>query len=248
MIPNLWSDGGNQCFPLYYYKQKNLVQGSLLGNNEDQYERKDGITDWILRNIRKRFQGARAITKEHIFYYVYGLLHSQEYRLKFNADLKKSLPRIPIVDDVTTFMEFSIQGKKLADLHLNYEDAPAWPDLEVSGADSNNLHVEKMRFASKGDKSTIVYNSDITVSNIPVEAYEYVVNGRSAIEWIMESYRIKTDKDSGIVNDPNDWAKEQGKPRYILDLLLSIVTVSMETMRIVKGLPKLDFSEQKNND
>ncbi|MCL2101985.1 MAG: hypothetical protein FWH22_09775, partial [Fibromonadales bacterium] len=113
--------------------------------------------------------------------------------------------------------------------------------VKVAGADTGQFHVEKMRFPNKTDKSVIEYNSYIKLSGIPLEAYEYVVNGRSAIEWIMERYQVKVDKDSGIKNDPNDWATEHGKPRYILDLLLSIVTVSLETRRIVNDLPKLQF-------
>lgn len=112
----------------------------------------------------------------------------------------------------------------------------------MTGAEKGNFHVEKMKFAGKTgvwDKTKIIYNSDIEIGNIPLKAYEYVVNGRSAIEWIMESYRIKVDKDSGIRNDPNDWAREHGKPRYILDLLLSVINLSLKTLEIVEGLPKL---------
>ena len=112
--------------------------------------------------------------------------------------------------------------------------------MKVKGAESGNFRVQKMRFPNKGDKSVIEYNPWITISNIPLDAYEYVVNGRSAIEWIMERYQIKTDKASGITNDPNDWADEHGKPRYILDLLLSIVTVSLETLKIIKTLPQIN--------
>lgn len=245
LIPNLWSDGGQQCFPLWYYKQKEKqVQGSLLETESDTFERKDAITSWILKNIRSRFQNARTITKEEIFYYVYGILHSQDYRARFSADLKLSLPRIPIVDDVETFMDFAIAGRKLADLHLNYESVPAYPSVVVNRSlEAPNYRVEKMRFADKATKDCIIYNADIRIENIPAEAYEYVVNGRSAIEWVMECYRIKTDKDSGITNDPNDWAIEHDKPSYILDLLLSVINVSVQTMEIVKNLPKLTFEE-----
>ena len=140
------------------------------------------------------------------------------------------------------FMAFSKAGRKLADLHLNYEDRLPPAEVKVEG-DRDNYQVTKIKFSSKGDKSTIIYNSDISIKNIPLEAYEYVVNGRSAIEWVMERYQIKIDTKSGIKNDPNDWAKEQGKPRYILDLLLSLITVSLETRKIVKSLPKLKFEE-----
>ena len=129
-------------------------------------------------------------------------------------------------------------------MHLNYEKLAPWLDVRVSGADKGNFHVDKMRFAGKTgawDKSRIIYNSEISISNIPLRAYEYMVNGRSAIEWIMESYRIKTDKDSGIRNDPNAWAIEHGKPRYILDLLLSIITLSLKTLDLTARLPKLDL-------
>jgi predicted helicase len=97
------------------------------------------------------------------------------------------------------------------------------------------LIVEKMRFAGKDDRTAILYNQSITVSGIPQEAYDYVVNGRSAIEWVMDRYQVKVGKGSGIKNDPNDWAREHGQPRYILDLLLGLITVSLETMKIVKG-------------
>ena len=116
-------------------------------------------------------------------------------------------------------------------------------DATVTGDDGTTYSVDKMRFHKKDQKETIYYNSKITVSNIPAKAYEYVVNGKSAIEWIMERYQVSTHKESGIVNDPNDWAKEVGNPRYILDLLLSIINVSVQTVDIVNGLPKVDFGE-----
>ncbi|MDD6087700.1 MAG: DEAD/DEAH box helicase family protein [Desulfovibrionaceae bacterium] len=244
-------DSGTQCFPLYYYKEKEQQQGTLIdmGAGHDQYERKDGITDWILRNIRARFQNTRAITKEEIFYYVYGILHSPEYRAKFADDLKMSLPRIPIADDIETFMDFALAGRKLADLHLNYESVPAYPGVVVSYSnDDRNYRVEKMRFANKNSKDCIIYNADIRIENIPADAYEYVVNGRSAIEWIMECYRIKTDRDSGITNDPNDWATEHNAPSYILDLLLSVINVSVQTVEIVRKLPKLCFEEEHSEE
>ena len=140
------------------------------------------------------------------------------------------------------FQAFSKAGRALANLHLNYEEQPPCPDVLVEGVESGNFRVEKMRFLSKGDKSAIQYNESIRLSNIPLDAYEYVVNGRSAIEWIMDRYQIRVDKASGIVNDPNDWAAEHNKPRYILDLLLSIVTVSLETNRIRRRIANVDVS------
>ena len=126
-------------------------------------------------------------------------------------------------------------------LHLHYESAAPSPDVIVSGAESGNFRVEKIRFLEKGKKDAIVYNSSITLSNIPAKAYEYIVNGKSALEWLMERYQITVDKESGIRNDPNDWADEVGNPRYILDLLLNMVTVSVRTMEIVEGLPEVVF-------
>ncbi|MBE6442099.1 MAG: helicase [Desulfovibrio desulfuricans] len=241
-IPDVQVMQNGSCFPLYYYQENPNQQGSLLGDTA-AYTRKDGITDWILKTVRGRFGNTRAITKETIFYYVYGLLHSPDYRARFAADLKKSLPRIPIVEPVETFMDFALAGRKLADLHLNYEDVPPCPDVLVTGTESGNFTVTKMRFADKATKDCIIYNSDIRVSNIPAKAHEYVVNGKSGIEWILDRYQIRTDKDSGIVNDPNDWAREHGKPRYILDLLLSVINVSVQTVDIVNGLPRLHFGE-----
>ena len=150
------------------------------------------------------------------------------------------LPRLPLVDTAADFKAFMEAGRKLADLHLNYEKRPK-PQEVVVDCKSNDCTVEKMKFKSKDDKSIIIYNNHITIRNIPLEAYEYVVNGKSAIEWIMERYQVKVDKASQIKNDPNDWAKEHNDPTYILDLLLSIITVSLETMKIVKGLPHINF-------
>ena len=159
----------------------------------------------------------------------------------FANDLKKMLPRLPLIDDVKDFWSFSKAGRKLAELHLNYEAVPAYDGIKVTGDDGKFYTVEKMRFPKKDQKETIHYNSKITIENIPSKAYEYVVNGKSAIEWIMERYAVTTHKESNIKNDPNDWAKEVGNPRYILDLLLSIINVSVQTVDIVEGLPKVKF-------
>lgn len=233
-----------QCFSLYWYEeQKDDTQQDLFAiiseEKSPQYVRHDGITDYILHEACAKYK-TNAITKEDIFYYVYGLLHSQEYRTQFAADLKKMLPRLPLVEIAADFKAFMEAGRKLADLHLNYEKRPK-PQEVVVDCNSNDCTVEKMKFKSKDDKSVIIYNNHITIRNIPLEAYEYVVNGKSAIEWIMERYQVKVDKASQIKNDPNDWAKEHNDPTYILDLLLSIITVSLETMKIVKGLPHIKF-------
>lgn len=240
-IPDLHFNGDTQSFPMYYYEEYNTAQKGLFETDESQkYVRRDAISDFILDKAKQQYN-ATNITKEDIFYYVYGFLHSPEYRETFANDLKKMLPRLPLVDDVKDFWSFSKSGRELAELHLNYETVPPFEGVNVVGEESNFFKVEKMRFPKKDQKDTIHYNSAITISNIPLEAYEYVVNGKSAIEWIMERYQITTHKESQITNDPNDWADEVGNPRYILDLLLSIITVSMKTREIVGKLPKVKF-------
>jgi predicted helicase len=236
----------NQCFPLYWYeetKQEKTLFDSVAEPESGYYARRDAISDFILGRAREQYGSKTA--KEDIFYYVYGLLHNTDYRSLFAADLKKILPRIPLLDDSTGFWKYVKAGRELAALHLHYEDYAheAEVKVEINNAVYDNYEVTKMRFPSKGDKSRIIYNPYITVANIPAKAYEYVVNGKSAIEWIMERYQVTTHMESGIVNDPNDWAREQGKPKYILDLLLSIIAVSVKTVEIVKELPEVEFEK-----
>lgn len=242
-IANLHFNGDTQCFPLYYYEENNNSIKGLFDSEETQkYVRRDAISDFILERAKHLY--GKSVNKEDVFYYVYGFLHSKEYREAFTNDLKKMLPRLPLVEDVKDFWAFSKAGRKLADLHLNYETVAPSPYVTVTGDDGKTYSVDKMRFPKKDQKETINYNSKITLSNIPAKAYEYVVNGKSAIEWIMERYAVTTHKESGIINDPNDWAKEVGNPRYILDLLLSIINVSVQTVDIVNSLPKVDFGTE----
>lgn len=253
-IPDLHLIGTSQCFPLYWYDDSTSDVADLFSTPEkplDRYIRRDGVTDWILTTARKQY--GYKVTKEDIFYYVYGILHSPDYRTTFATDLKKSLPRLPLVEKAEDFWAFSHAGRELAELHLNYETIEPYRKCQVVYAplttkgESMNYRVEKMRFAKKdsktADKSIIYYNTGITIEEIPAEAYEYVVNGKSAIEWIMERYAITPDSKSGIINDPNDWAKEHEDEKYILNLLLRIINVSVQTVEIVKGLPKLKFEE-----
>ena len=184
----------------------------------------------------------------YIFYYVYAFLHSSLYRETFANDLKKMLPRIPLVETVKDFWAFSKAGRQLAEIHLNYENVPPSAEVTITGDDGESYNLDKMRFPRKDQKDTIQYSSKITISNIPLNAYDYVVNGKSAIEWVMERYQVSTHKESGIVNDPNDWAKEVGNPRYILDLLLSVINVSVQTVDIVNALPKVDFGTETTDN
>lgn len=252
VLPDLELIGKSQCFPLYWYEEETSTfetggMDNLFGNS---YVRHDGVTDWILTAASKLF--GSGVTKDDMFYYVYGLLHSPEYRAAFTNDLKKSLPRLPLVENPDDFWAFVRAGRELAALHLDYENIEPYRGCTVTyGAYSNrggeaiNYRVEKMRFGKTDgktvDKSTIHYNGGITITGIPAEAYEYVINGKSAIEWIMERYAITTDKKSGIINDPNDWPREHGDEKYILNLLLRIVTLSLKTTAIVKSLPTINF-------
>ena len=244
-IPDYQLQFNGQCFPLYYYEENTSKQKGLFDeDNKNDYIRRDAISDFILERAKKIY--GKNVTKEDIFYYVYGFLHSKEYRETFANDLKKMLPRLPLVEDVKDFWAFSKAGRKLAELHLNYETVAPFAEAKVTGDDGKFYTVEKLRFPKKDQKDTIIYNSKITISNIPAQAYEYVVNGKSAIEWIMERYQVTTHKESGITNNPNDWASEVGNPRYILDLLLSVINVSVQTVDIVNNLPKVDFSSSTN--
>lgn len=234
-----------QCFPLYYYEE---AKQSALFDTAGGYVHRDGITDFILKEARQRY--GSNVGKEDIFYYVYGFLHSPEYRQAFATDLRRMLPRLPLVDRVEDFWAFSRAGRALADLHLNYENQPAPAGVEVlvhgfngkrDQSDPETFRVVKMRHPKKGQRDQIEYNGGITITGIPERAYDYVVNGKSAIEWVMERYAVTTHKDSGITNDPNDWSAEVGNPRYILDLLLSVITVSLKTVEIVEALPKVEF-------
>ena len=239
-----------QCFPLYYYEEPKTSQKGLFDDQASQtdYVRRDAISDFIFKQAQKQY--GTNVTKEDIFFYVYGFLHSPDYRTTFANDLKKMLPRLPLIEDVKDFWKFSKAGRQLAELHLNYETIPPYEGVTINGQSHLSFgeglggevfKVDKMRFPKKDQKDTIIYNSAITISNIPAQAYEYVVNGKSAIEWIMERYQVTINKDSGIRNDPNDWSAEVGNPRYILDLLLSIINVSLQTVGIVNGLPKVQF-------
>lgn len=251
LVPSLHLTDTGQCFPLYWYEKpesdEDTTQSGMFAASgtpdDDGYIRRDAITDWALDEYRAKYADS-TITKEDLFWYVYGILHSPEYKSRFSTDLKKMLPRIPYAKD---FRAFSDAGRKLGEWHLNYETVAQYPAMVETKRlvmEDGDYRVVKMAFGkakgTKGDKTVIVYNDSITVRDIPLEAYEYVVNGKSAIEWVMERYAITIDKDSGIKNDPNDWAIETARnPKYPLEHLLRVITVSMETVKIVNELPAL---------
>ncbi|WP_250482840.1 DEAD/DEAH box helicase [Caballeronia sp. GaOx3] len=249
---------GSQCFPLYLYDEPadGIAEASPNAELFDaptavgaDRERRDALTDEGLIHFQAAYPGEQ-ISKEDLFYYVYGLLHSPEYRERYGDTLRKELPRIPCAKTAGDFWVFSGAGRKLADLHINYETVEMYP-LQIEGGGllltNADYRVEKMRYGKKGkdkDLTTLIYNHKITVKGIPLEAYEYVVNGKPALDWVVERQCVKTDKDSGIVNDANDYAVETtNNPRYPLELFQRVVTVSLETMRIVKSLPPLDVQQ-----
>ncbi len=246
-ITDLHFSGDSQCFPLYWYEKQQLEFNfdGAQDNSDGEYVRHDGIADYILREFKSQYglsPNSKSITKEDIFYYVYGLLHSSEYRTYFETNLKKSLPKIPIVDS-SDFIKFSKAGRALADLHLNYENfgniCHEYPDIAYQ--------VSKIRFKDKKDKTTIALNDDIEI-NVPAKAYNYVVNGKSAVEWLMDRYQVTQDKDCYISNNCNDWGQEHNNPYYIYDLFVSVIDLSIRTVEIVENLPSLGLGNIADSD
>ncbi len=242
-----------QCFPRYLYEEPMPV-GGLFPQDDGPAERvkTDAISDSGLAAFQAAYPD-QVVSKDDVFYYVYGLLHSEDYRLEFADNLSKQLPRLPLLRRGEDFRAFVDAGRKLGDLHVNYESAEPFQvtikegDLSLAVVDDPTafFRVDKMKFAGKRggvDKSTVIYNQRITMTGIPLEAYDYVVNGRPALEWVMERQIVKTDKESGIVNDANRYAIETvGDPAYPLKLFQRVITVSLETMKIVRSLPALDI-------
>ncbi len=245
-----------QNFPLKLYEKADEAEDGLFANqpSENGYRVKDGITDAGLAHFKAAYPNEK-ITKEDLFYYIYGLLHSEDYRARYADNLSKQLPRIPCVKTAADFWAFSNAGRNLADLHVNYETVEPYPVTYKEGAlfmddlSSADYRVEKMKFGGKAkdkDKTTVIYNHKITMTDIPLAAYDYVVNGKPALEWVMERQCVKTDKKSGIVNDANLYAIETvGDAAYPLKLFQRVITVSLETMKIVNALPKLEIQEDK---
>jgi predicted helicase len=303
-VVELQTDGGSQCFPLFVYDKAADVSSvddelfSTAQSDKTSTTRRDAITDAGLSHFQRAYPAkgeGESLSKEDLFYYIYGLLHSPDYRSRYADNLGKELPRIPAVKTFADFRAFSQAGRELAHWHLNYETVAMHEEVIVEEAppvaslyerrsqgnaatplplpittskinthpSSSNLssfastvidrryRVTKMKFGktkdatgkSVNDKSTVIYNDFITLKNIPLAAYEYIVNGKPALEWVMERQSVTTDKDSGITNDANLWATEtMGNPKYPLELFQRVVTVGLETMKVVNGLPKLEIS------
>jgi predicted helicase len=249
-LPNLHTMDTGQCFPLKLYEEERdekQVDWISSADNKSAMKVRDGITDEGLKHFKAAYPGEK-VNKEDIFYYIYGLLHSEEYRTRFADNLSKELPRIPCVKKAHDFWAFTKAGRKLADLHIGYEDVEPYPVeyggglRSLKGLSEKDLRVEEMKFGKDKDKTTVIYNHKITMKGIPAEAYSYVVNGKPALEWVMERQCVSTHKDSGIVNDANLYATETvGDPAYPILLFQRVIRVSLETMKIVRSLPKLDI-------
>lgn len=259
-IADLHFNGDTQCFPRYIYertKANPVIKGETPDMfNEGQqpvtqpaYTRKDAITPEVIEHFKAAYPD-QEITADDIFYYIYGILHSEDYRTRYANNLMKELPRIPRVKNFEQFVAFRDAGKELADLHVNFESVATYKGVNIVKKQGTvSYRVTQMKWGKipgkKGnaakDKTKLIYNEDITIENIPLEAQEYVVNKKSALDWIVERACVKTDKDSGIVNDFNDYAAQKGDPAYPLDLFLRVITVSLKTMEIVKDLPALEI-------
>ena len=216
----------------------------------DEGEKIDAITDSALDHFKQPYgKESLSINKDDIFCYIYGILHSSEYREKYANNLSKELPRIPRVASFEQFCAFKDAGRKLANLHVNYEKQPEYKDVLITGDESGNWHVDQMKWGkipgktgnAAKDKTVLIYNDKITIKNIPLEAQEYVVNKKSALDWVVERACVSVDKKTGITNDFNQYGIENGNERYPLELFLKVLTVSMETLKIVKSLPKLEI-------
>ncbi len=247
-LPNLHTIDTGQCFPFWLYERDEHAEADLLGERNPGYRRLDAITDYSLQQFLSAYP-LEPVSREDIFHYVYGLLHSEDYRSRFRANLAKELPRIPCVKPVEDYRAFRDAGKRLGELHVGYEDVNPHPATIDTGGEllmqdpEVAYRVAKMKHAGSGrnkDQATVIYNDHITIRDIPEAAWDYVVNGKPALSWVMERQCVRTDKASGIVSDANRYAIETvGDPRYPLDLFLRVITVSLETMKIVRALPNL---------
>lgn len=258
-IADLHFNGDSQCFPRFIYNtsDNSKKEGSDLFNLTEEnsktaasggFIKEDAVTEEALEHFREAYP-ENAISKDDLFYYIYGILHSPDYRTKYANNLSKELPRIPRVATFEQFKAFSEAGRKLADLHVNFEKQPRYSGVNIQMQPGASFHVTQMKWGKiKGktgnaakDKTRLIYNSDITIENIPLEAQEYVVNKKSALDWIVERCCVKVDKDSGIVNDFNKYGEEMGDTTYPYDLFLKVITVSLETVKIVKNIPALEI-------
>ncbi|CAM1656160.1 C-terminal specificity domain [Bartonella apis] len=246
-ITDFQFEDNGQCFPLYFYEKHHARERGKDGANQRGLKLSDAITDEALKYYQTAYSDNH-ITKEDLFYYIYGILHSPEFRARFSDNLVKELPHIPAVKTLEDFKAFVSAGRALGHLHVNYESVEKYPVKLVTRKKklgAADFYVTKMRYGGSGknkDRSVIHYNDKITITGIPLAAYDYIVNNKTAIDWVMERQSIRLDKTSGIVNDANDFAREtMHNPAYPLELLQRVISVSVKTVKIIRNLPKLDI-------
>ncbi len=242
-LPNLHTLDSDQVFPLFWYEEP-AAGGGLLADVDVNLNRREGISKWAVETFTSAL--GRNVSREEIFYYCYGILHSEDFRAAYEDNLVKERPRIPMVKSASDFDAFVEAGHRLADLHLNYESIEPYPLEEVCTrptlSPSDLYRVAKMTFpkgrAVKDRPTSIIYNSFITLNGIPDATWDYMLSGKAALYWIVDRFRLTVDKESGIANDPNEYSND---PRYIIDLVKRVVAVSVQTLEIVRSLPTLNF-------
>ena len=251
-IPDIQFKTNGQFFPRKLYSS-NLEDGLFANQNNQGNNEIDAITDISLDHFKKFYENKK-ITKDDIFFYIYGLFHSKEYFIKFKNNLIKELPRIPLIKNFQNFKIFCNTGKKLSEMHVNYDLAKLYPVKIVFTKDNINIklnpkklyYVQKMKFSKKNsnnDKKTIIYNENISINDIPLEAYNYKLNGKSAIELVMDKQCVSTNSDTGFINDANDYANDFIKnPAYPLELIQKVITISIESQKLINNLPKLEIN------
>ncbi|MBI0021042.1 DEAD/DEAH box helicase [Bartonella sp. W8097] len=246
-ITDFQFEDNGQCFPLYFYEKHHAREGGKDGAKQGGFKRSHAITDEALKYYQTTYSDNH-ISKEDLFYYIYGILHSPDYRARFSDNLVKELPHILPVKTLEDFKAFASAGRALGYLHVNYESFEKYPVKLVTKKKklgASDFYVTKMRYGGTGknkDRSVIHYNDKITLTGIPLAAYDYIVNNKTAIDWVMERQSIRIDKTSGIINDANDFAREtMHNPAYPLDLLLRVIAVSLETMKIIRDFPVLEI-------
>lgn len=237
---------GNGSSPCYFRWRYVNIEPWQASAHSGSWQGVSNINPECTLEFNRHYR-TKSIDDDDVFYYTYAILHSKQYRATFEDDLRKIPPRLPLPSDLPDFRRFVDAGRELANLHVGYETVEPF-DLQETFADGwdpetpGAFRVEKMRYVGKRpnlDKSRIVYNAGITLEGIPAKAHEYVLGTRSAIDWLLKQYRVSPHPKSGIVNDPNHWSEERGDPRYIVDLIKRVTTVSVKTVDIVANLPEL---------
>src|SRR5699024_3031622 len=239
LFPNNGSKRNFACLMVDSIADLNFFYGSAQGFTLHTKNNVSTLLDDNSSNVSLDALEKFGLSAEDLFYYIYAVMHSSEYRNNYENDLKKQFPRIPILKNKEEYVAI---GRKLADLHLNYESISPSECVDIVYSSSNpSYKVDKMRHPKKDELSTIIFNNDIIIQNIPEKAYEYDVNGRAAIQWIMDQYQVFTDPRTGIIDDPNEYS-DDGK--YIFNLLLSIINLSVKTVDLINSLPPLKIVEE----